>query len=245
MRKTIMVLALAPVMMTSAVQAAALQVSPTTVQFNAQGKAERVWLSASGDTPVTGQVRVYQWVQQDGKDVLTPTRDVVASPPVMTVPAGQTQLLRLVNKVPAGPAEKAYRLIVDELPAAGEVTPRAGVQFLLKYSIPVFVAPVSAGQAKTQDKAKRALDGVTFSLQQQGKQAWLTADNAKGSHVRLAALTYVTKAGRVYTLRPGLLGYVLAGSRQRWAVASPTEAGDFRAIVNDDVAPETLLSWSR
>ena len=237
-----MMLALAPaVMMAPGVQAAALQVSPTTVQFNADGKAERVWLSASGDTPVTGQVRVYRWVQKDGKDVLTPTRDVMASPPVMTVPAGQTQLLRLVNKVPSGAAEQAYRLIVDELPPAGEKTPHAGVQLLLKYSIPVFVAPAG----KAQGKAKRALDGVTFTLQQDGKQTWLTADNTRNTHIRLAALTYVTKAGQVQTLYGGLLGYVLAGGRQRWAVATPAVAGDYRAIVNDDVAPETLLSWSR
>ena len=237
-----MMLALAPgVMMMSGVQAASLQVSPTTVQFTADGKAERVWLSASGHTAVTGQVRVYRWGQKDGKDVLTPTRDIVASPPLMTVPAGQTQLLRLVNKVPAGKAEQAYRLIVDELPPVGDTQPHAGVQLLLKYSIPVFVAPVG----KVQDNAKQALDGVTFSLQREGKQTWLTADNARTTHIKLVTLTYVTTGGQVQTLNAGLLGYVLAGSRQRWAVATPTVAGDYRAIVNDDVAPETLLSWSR
>lgn len=237
-----MILALAPAVMTVAgVQAAALQVSPTTVQFNADGKAERVWLSASGEKPVTGQVRVYRWAQKDGKDVLTPTRDVVASPPMMTVPAGQTQLLRLVSKVPAGKAEQAYRLIVDELPPAGEKQPHAGMQLLLKYSIPLFVAPAG----KALDNAKRALEGVTFSLQREGSKTWLTADNTRTTHIRLSALTYVTTGGQVQTLNAGLLGYVLAGSHQRWAVTSPTVAGDYRAIVNDDVAPETLLSWSR
>ncbi|WP_439070511.1 molecular chaperone (plasmid) [Serratia nevei] len=237
-----MMLVLAPLMvMATSVQAASLQVSPTTVRFNADGKAERVWLSASGDTPVTGQVRVYRWEQKDGKDVLTPTRDVVASPPIMTVPAGQTQLLRLVNKVPAVKREQTYRLIVDELPHAGEKQPHAGVQLLLKYSIPVFVAPAG----KTQDNAKRALDGVTFTLQHEGKQTWLAADNTRTTHIRLTKLTYVTKSGQVQVLNAGLLGYVLAGSRQRWAVATPTVAGDYQAIVNDDAASETLLSWPR
>lgn len=237
-----MMLVLAPtVMMAPGVLAASLQVSPTTVQFRADGKAERLWLSASGEKPVTGQIRVYRWVQKDGKDVLTPTRDMMASPPIMTVPAGQTQLLRLVNKVQASAAEKAYRLIVDELPPVGEKLPHAGVQLLLKYSIPVFVAPAG----KVQAPEKGPLDGVTFTLQREGKQAWLIADNTRNTHVRLVKLTYMTKGGWEQTLHAGLLGYVLAGSRQRWAVAAPTEAGDYRAIVNDDTVPETLLSWSR
>ncbi|WP_436883372.1 fimbrial biogenesis chaperone [Enterobacter asburiae] len=245
MRKTVMAVALMQgLMMVSGLsQAAALQVSPTTVVFGQAGKSERVWLTASGDRPVTGQLRLYQWEQRDGKDVLTPTREVIPSPPVMTVPAGETQLLRLVSKVPAGPKEKALRLIVDELPEAGAAVPQGGVQFLLKYSIPVFIPP--AGGALARPAPGKLPDGVTFTLRQTGKESQLVADNARNAHIRLAGLEYVTNAGSVQVLRPGLLGYVLAGGHQQWTVKTPAGPGYFRARVNDDTTPASLLSWSR
>lgn len=221
-------------------QASALQVSPTTVTLKPGGKAQQVWLSATGEQPVSGQVRVYRWEQHNGQDVLTETRDVVASPPVMSVPPGQTQLVRLIGKQPAGRQEQAFRLIVNQLPEAPTGQPKSGVQFLLKYSVPVFLPPAGA---KT-DKTAQDLKGVTFSLKQDQGHAWLVANNTRNTHIRLSELEFVTAAGQTQRLQPGLLGYVLAGQTAKWEVKTPSASGYFRAIVSDGTVPENLLSWS-
>lgn len=231
-RKHIFALAVLPGMMFPALsQAAALQASPTTVQFKQDGKGRQVWLSGTGSEPVSGQVRVYRWTQQDGRDVLTEARDLVASPPVMQIPAGETQVVRLINKTQAAGQEQAYRLIVNELPA-GKAADKPGVRFLLKYSIPVFVAPKTAS----------VKGGVNFTLHQDHEQQWLVADSTRNTHVRLSKLEFVSAAGKVQPLRPGLLGYVLAESHRQWAVKVPPQKGTLRAIINEGTSPETLLS---
>jgi fimbrial chaperone protein len=66
---------------------------------------------------IRGQVRVNAWTQSNHQDILTPSKDLIASPMVLTIPAGQRQLVRLI-RANAGnnSSEQAYRLIVDELP---------------------------------------------------------------------------------------------------------------------------------
>jgi hypothetical protein len=46
---------------------------------------QRHHLQNLGEAPVYGQVRVYLWEQKDGDDVLTPTQEVVASPPIIQI----------------------------------------------------------------------------------------------------------------------------------------------------------------
>lgn len=205
--------------------AAALQVSPTNLTFRHAGeraRAKQVWLTATGDRQVSGQVRVYEWTQRDGQDVLTETRDVIASPPVMIIPAGETQVVRLINKTTSTEREKAYRLIIDELPADDELPARAGVNLLLKYSVPVFVPP-------PPEKAEEAsLQGVQFHLKKEGAQRWLVADSSLRTHIQLSQLDYVTRDGKVMRLHQGLLGYVLAGGHREWGalcLRSPVHSG--------------------
>lgn len=221
----------------SSLIAAALQVSPTTVIFSQNDNAEQLWLSGTGSELVGGQVRLYRWTQKNGQDVLTDTKDILVSPPVMQVPPGETQIVRLIRKIPADDYEQAYRLIVNELPPASRTRRAPGIQLLLKYSIPVFIAP-----RVDFNVAPSSLSGIRFSLRQQNKEQFLVADNSRNTHIRLSQLDYVTTTGKVLSLRQGLLGYVLAGGHFQWVVKLPTQPGVLRAIVNEGTSPETLLS---
>src|SRR5690606_27632881 len=89
------------------------------------------------------QVRVYRWTQVDGQDVLEATRDLAISPPMLEVASGGEQLVRVVRLGPAPAAtEASYRVVVDELPVAAvdAADGGEGLRFVLRYSIPVFVA---------------------------------------------------------------------------------------------------------
>src|SRR5207342_1555526 len=91
-----------------------LQARPTMLELPPGAAAGRMTLANTGDEPVPAQVRVYAWIQKDGADVLVPTTDVVVSPPIVSVPAGGEQLVRLVRQgKPPGPSDFVYRVVVD------------------------------------------------------------------------------------------------------------------------------------
>ena len=69
--------------------AASLQVAPILLEFSPQEKVKELWLTNTGSDEIRGQVRVNYWTQNNNQDVITPTKDLIASPMVLTIPAGQ------------------------------------------------------------------------------------------------------------------------------------------------------------
>ena len=187
-------------------QAASLQVAPTSLQLTARQNAEALWISNSGTTPVDVQARVFRWTQRDGRDELEPTTDLVISPPMQALAAGQQQLIRVVRAHPQPPiGQQAYRIIVDEVPPLDPK--REGMQFVLRYSLPVFVQP----DGNTPDKPDLQASLLT---QPDGTLA-LEVRNLGASYAQLADLGMGT-AERPQVFKPGLVGYVLSGQTMRW-----------------------------
>lgn len=213
--------------------AASLQVAPTSLQLTPRQNADALWLTNSGTAPVQVQVRVYEWRQDTGQDQLLPTTDLQVSPPMQSLAAGQQQLIRVVRSEPAAPAsQRAYRVVVDELPT---VDPRrTGMQFVLRYSMPVFVQP-DAGT------------GLEYALQARltrlddGRPA-LEVHNSGNSYAQLADLG-LGPANRPQIIHPGLLGYVLGGQTMRWPLDIPAArlaGATFSAKINGESAQTPL-----
>jgi fimbrial chaperone protein len=187
--------------------AANLQISPVSIAFQPAQAASGINLQNYGETALYGQVRVYAWDQKDGVDVLTPTTDLVASPPVIEVAANSTQTIRLVRRSTAdGGVERNYRILIDEIPRGDA---GAGVAIRLQYSVPVFVAPASAAAAPA----------VTWTLVRKDGEAVLRAANAGTLHAQLGATRVRTAAGKDIDISKGLLGYALAGRSREWKLA--------------------------
>lgn len=232
-------------LLTQAGMAASLQVSPTYVNFNAKEQAQSVWLTNSGTDTIRGQVRLYNWQQNNGQETLSQANQLIATPAVVTIKPGEKQLIRLVQpKQPststAEHKEQAYRLLVNELP-----TPAAhakGLQFLLSYSIPVFV------NQHEDNKAQTILTGVSFSLDSKEGKAILTVDNKFNRHIKLSQLTFTPTSGKSIAVTPGLLGYTLAGQTMQWTLdlsASIVKGGGvLSAMVNNDTKPQILPTHS-
>ncbi|WP_313348444.1 molecular chaperone [Stenotrophomonas sp.] len=186
--------------------AASLQVAPTSLQLTPRQNAEALWISNSGTTPVDVQARVYRWTQRDGRDTLDPTIEVVVSPPMQTLAAGQQQLIRVVRADPTPPpAQLAYRVIVDEVPAMDPG--RQGMQFVLRYSLPVFIQP-EGDLAPRPDLQARVLPEADGRLV-------LEVHNRGTGHAQLADLAVGTPQ-QPQIVQPGLVGYVLSGQTMRW-----------------------------
>ncbi len=191
--------------------AASLQVAPTSLQLTPRQNADALWLTNSGTTPVQVQVRVFEWRQDTGQDQLLPTTDLLVSPPMQSLAAGQQQLIRVVRSDAEAPSsQRAYRVIVDELPT---VDPRrSGMQFVLRYSMPVFVQPGAEGPLghALQVRLTRLGDG----------RPALEVHNSGNSYAQLADIG-LGPVDRPQIIHPGLLGYVLGGQTMRWPLDVP------------------------
>lgn len=214
--------------------AAGLQVTPTSLTLQARQNADGLWLSNTGTTALQAQVRVFRWTQDNGEERFEPTQALAISPPMLELAPGARQLVRVI-RLGAPPArEDSYRLIVDELPPDDANRP-PGLQFVLRYSLPVFLA--AAGDAAPAPKLRAQL---SF----QGEQVRIEVRNDGDQHAQLADLVFVDPHGTRHALQSGLLGYALPGQRMRWPLAAPAEllrgGGTLKARINGEATEQAL-----
>ena len=232
-------------LMSMSAMAASLQVAPISVELKHDQNAETLWLSNTGDEPIQAQVRVMKWSQEGDADVLEPSRELLPSPPIVEIAPGERQLVRIVRPDASDVAtEQAFRLLVDELPKTEESS-STGLQFLLQYSIPVFLLPPGATpQHAPGPQPLTDTSALSARLESGDEGAVLTVVNRGDRRVRLSALASVDDSSSTETmLVPGLLGYVLAGQRMQWPLGVPAEelrGQSFRVRLNDDQESQLL-----
>lgn len=212
--------------------AASLQVAPTRIELRPQQTSEALWLTNTGTAPMQVQVRVYRWQQADGADQLLETSDIQPSPPVHDIAAGKQQLVRLVRTAPVAAEQlQAYRVVVDELP---RLDPEArGMQFVLRYSVPLFLQPADAD--------RRAPRLAARPLPMEDGSPGLEVRNEGDGFAQLSDVA-LGDPERPRIVRPGLVGYVLPGQTMHWTldIASLPEAATFSAKINGEPAQTPL-----
>ena len=217
--------------------AASLQVAPISVAFSPQEKAKEIWLTNTSERPIRAQTRVLIWSQVAGQDQVNPTRDLVASPSITEIKAGEQQLIRIIRIAPQNTTvEQTYRLLIDELPSSGQADAQTGLQLLLQYSIPVFIQPTDSIAMRN---GLTLLNQVNFQYQ---NQQLIVKNNAK-SHIRISELTYINPNGERIPLINGLVGYALAGQSMRWDIPESKKIlpnGKFEARINSDGLAQML-----
>jgi fimbrial chaperone protein len=184
------------------------------INLRAGQGATGITMQNMGEATVYGQVRVYLWEQKDGDDVLTPTQDVVASPPIIQIEPKNSQMIRLVRRsqqLPAG--ELYYRILIDEIPK-DDNGPASGVDIRLRYSVPMFVLPAD----------ERAAPALAWAVYKKEDHWMLRVRNSGTQRAQIGALVLSNAAGKQFDIAPGLFGYVLAGNVREWRLPTPGEA---------------------
>lgn len=220
-----LLLALCSATATGGASAANLQISPVTISMRAEQSSAGITLQNLGETPLFGQVRVYLWDQARGEEALTPTQELVASPPIVEIAANSRQTIRLV-RTQAGPAqqERTYRVLIDEV-GREEDPARSGVDIRLRYSVPVFVLP-------TGPLGKEAL---TWQVLRKDGEWVLRVQNNGSLHAQLGSMTLTNQAGKEHVISKGLFGYVLPNRMREWRLPVPQDAaleGPLQVAVN-------------
>ncbi len=122
-------------------QAATLDVRPTLLQLLPGQKVGVLNLINQDDAPHTYQIKCLRWSPDGKEQKQDPTDDIIANPAIVTLPAHQTQIVRYGTRDAVAVPERAYRLIVDEVPGEQQAT-GSSLNVLLRVSLPLFVRDV-------------------------------------------------------------------------------------------------------
>ncbi len=196
----------------SAAQGGGLSVAPVQLTLAEGTRSTSTIVSNPGNGPVTVQVRLFSWTMADNEEVYTRATDAGFSPPLFRLEAGGAQAVRVVAKASAGPVERSYRLVIDQLPLAGAP---GQLQLPVRMILPVFIAP-APGVSRSQK--------LEWSARQDPKtnQVTVSVKNLGAVHAKFVELA-VQDGGKSVMIAPGLAGYALAGQERSWTY-KPTMA---------------------
>lgn len=232
------------ILLSSAVPASAQQGSvllwPVNPVIEADARAAALWLENPGKIPVTLQIRIFAWAQQEGKNVYAPQNEVIGTPPLVTIAPGAKQLVRLTRTgAPTDATETPYRIVIDEIPTGAEPAGTgASIAFRMRYSLPLFA---HGGPRDASGRDKRALPPaiapqLAWRVVREAGAPLLEIRNNGKIHARLVDVSFANGTAKG-SLAPGLLGYVLAGSVARWPLPPDlTPSGPLVAAINGSEA---------
>jgi fimbrial chaperone protein len=180
--------------------------NPIRLVVPAGANATSLTLENTGGEPVLVQAEVLAWSQADGKDVLTPSDDLVVSPPIFKVAAGASQIVRVgLAQRSAADRELSYRLFLQEVPPPA--APGAqGISVALRLGLPVFVTP-----------RVRSAPALSWRAQPEDGGLRLTVINDGNAHAQLIDCRVTREDGALVATQT-LAAYVLAGTTRSWLV---------------------------
>jgi fimbrial chaperone protein len=198
-------------------------ISPIRLDLSASAQTAALTVR-NNDGEVLVQAQVLLWEQHAGEDRLTPTRDLLVSPAVFTVPKDGSQLVRVALRgAPSDPArELSYRLILQEVPQPANPD-FSGMQVALRLSIPIFVANAEATGPALAWSAATSGDGLI-----------ITAQNAGDVHARILGFSIAPALDDGAALSQPVAAYILPGQTQSWtlrpATGSQGSAAEWRHV---------------
>jgi fimbrial chaperone protein len=195
--------------------AGSFSISPLRVDLSRTTSTAALTVRNEADGEVVVQVETLQWSQADGQDVLDPTRDLIVSPAVFTLPAQSTQLVRVaLRRDPDARRELSYRLVVQEVPPAPSPD-FTGLQVALRMSLPVFVAALTPAPARLEWSAAREPGGALV----------VVARNPSDTHARVLSFSVVPATGTAAGFDQPVATYVLPGQSHGWRFGDSAAAG--------------------
>lgn len=196
-----------------AARAGSFAVAPVRATLAAGQTVQTLTVRNTGATEAVVQLELLKWSQQDGKDIFEASRDVLATPPLFTLPPQGQQVIRVgLRTPPDATAERSYRLFLTEVPPP-PLPGTQGLQIALQISLPVFITPAAAAAPRLQWRAMR-----------EGKGLRLSVTNSGAAHVQITRLRLTQTAGAELVDRT-LSEYVLPGQARSWLLAPAAMPG--------------------
>jgi fimbrial chaperone protein len=186
-------------------------VAPTRIDLGKGARSSLVEITNDDTRKLTFQVRLAAWRQDAaGKDEYAESQDLIFFPPLFSLAPGDKRVVRVGLKgAEALASENAYRLYIEEIPEPTAAPTGPEVKVVLRFGVPVFVAPAAPRRGFT-------LDDVAV---QPGKVA-LRIRNAGNQGAKFETLK-VLRQGHVIAESTGW--YVLPGATRAFEIPVPAD----------------------
>jgi fimbrial chaperone protein len=190
--------------------AGTLGMNPIALEIGPGRRMATIEVTNRGGAATAVQIRVFAWSQEGDADRLAETSDLAISPPIFDIKADEDQVLRLMLRRPADRLERAYRVILDEIPPPGRARQ---IVVALRISMPVIVAGTVPATPDLQWQAGRGSDGRIV----------LMARNVGQRHIRVDLLEAVLPQARapLVARAVGSTPMVLPGAERHWRLDVP------------------------
>lgn len=206
-----------------------LGVDPVRIDLGPGVRGGLLMLRNKGQEPVRVHASVHTWSQdEEGRMALAPTQEVFFFPSMLTLAPGESRPIRVGSPAQPPDAERAFRLIVEELPPQASPATAPTVRVLTRLSIPVFLLP-------KQPHPEMRIEGVELRA---GRLSFRTTNtgtlHVMSKQVRVQGL----KADGTVQVRKELAGwYVLAGGTRAFALE--LTAADCQSLTSAEIEVET------
>jgi fimbrial chaperone protein len=187
-----------------------LRVNPVRVNLSPLNSTAAVTLENGGSSSMVLQLQLMHWSAAGGEERYDASDDILATPPIMTIAPGKSQLVRVGLSRPADPKrELAYRLFIEEVPPPPKPGYQ-GLQVALRVGLPIFIEPAAIAEPVLQWRATR------------GGANTIAVDvvNAGDAHTRVFNVRLRAPGEDRLLGARQVASYLLPGQSQRWMVES-------------------------
>lgn len=209
-------------------------VTPVRIYMTPRDRAVAITVANESDEELVMQADLFVWKQKPGgEDDLTPTDDLIMSPPIIKLPPRARQVVRLaLLQRDASPDQKTYRLVVREVPEAKKAEKDVQLQIALAFNMPVFVTPPGAKRQLVCRTERAAADTVRA-----------VCENSGNAYAQPREFTLTSSAGeKLVTRDTG--GYLLPSIKRSFDLKraeGPIPAGAAKLVVTlDDGTSQTF-----
>lgn len=187
-------------------------INPVKLTLSAQNPTQIMTVRNDGDQAAVMQVELAAWSQANDQEVYTPSRELLATPPIFTLPTGASQIIRIgLRRAPDRQRELTYRMFLQEVPPPAKAD-AVGLQVALRISVPVFVAPPDPVKPVLHWQAVR-LDKHTLKV---------GVSNTGNGHDHLSAYSIYRTGSAKPILAQQLFAYLLPGATHYWMLPTDT-----------------------
>jgi fimbrial chaperone protein len=204
-------------------------VAPIRIDFGASLRIGAVTVTSEDDHPLVFKNSPSLWTQNaDGGDIYTPTSDLVVTPPLLRVETGEPRIVRIGTVREPGDVERSYRVFLEEQAPANPEAGGATIAVVIKFGVPVFVAPRSERIAGVAEIVERKPGRVTLQIK-----------NSGNVHFNVETIT-----ANGIAVKDVSSWYLLPGATRRYDLAIPPDACTGTAVDLRIKATRTVLAAS-
>jgi fimbrial chaperone protein len=189
--------------------AGSFMVDPTRIELTPDQLSATLVVRNDDQESAAIRVEVKSWQQKDGEDVFEPTQEILVTPPIVNVPSGTEQILRIALRRPLDPnKELTYRIFLQEIPPPPRPGFR-GLQVALRISLPAFALPATG--VKSKSDWKLAYDAKQHALR-------VALANTGNDHLQVQEFTLAAPGSEKVLAVRQTSQYVLAGQSLNWLI---------------------------